>query len=74
MAELLQIVAVGYRHGGRTGDRGGDRVGGGDRLAACGLQGHAVGEGVHAVVGGGEGVVAGQYRLLSLLVKWTVPV
>ena len=32
------------------------------------------GEGVRAGVGGGEGVVGGQHRLASLLVKWTVPV
>ena len=41
------------RHGGRAGDRGGDRVSGGDRLAACGLQGQA-GECPHPLVGGGK--------------------
>ena len=44
-------------------------------LAAGRLEGHAVGEGVDAVVAGDEGVVRRQRRPVpSLLVKWTVPV
>ena len=44
-------------------------VGGGDGLVAGGHQGDAVGEGVHAVVAGDEGVV-GRHRSRCPLSAW----
>src|SRR5207244_5447764 len=45
------------REGGVAGDRGGDRVGGGDRATSGLDEGERAAQGVAAVVGAGEGVV-----------------